>query len=602
MANSNNLSLFPQEMNVDYGRLLESQIEKWKGGASHIRGISEYISNSDDSYIRLGRSNKIINVEIYSKTGKKISKLIVTDNAEGMDKNDLEKKFFAYYRSYSGRETAKVSGRFGTGGKAYAIMNFQKSWITSVKNGFEHRAWFSWNDKEKKPIYGFDKGGYCYKKVDAENGTTIELINSLKNTIPLEELMIQLCTSSRIRGTIKNQNVQLKIDKKGDVFEDKLDYEGVNILSSTKEWNFTLPKKLNNKDKNRNLTIYYFKEPLKRSQSIIEVSDGNTLFIDLNTSDYDNRPFSKYIYGEVIIEKLYDSQAVKENRKGLEEGDDLTIEINLFLKECVGIVIQEIQDLHREKEKNRVIEVSQKKITELNKFLKKCELNFKKELNTLKKKSLTKNNDNDKIETKQTDDNSVINIYRKPNDDDSNDDLIKGNWIKQEIDESENNGKKKLEDTFAVGPKFEPNEDGSDYAVIIEKSPATNQSNNSSKKGISVIMTDEANSPDAPELHSEFEDPVLDKYLKSDGIILVNVNNPIIDKYRSKKQFQDRFNENIANYVLLIVAQYQTQKEIELQSHDERDDSLINFRRKFFDLQRELREDEEINYFEFDDV
>jgi len=90
--------------------------------------------------------------------------------------------------------------------------------------------------------------------------------------------------------------------------------------------------------------------------------------------------------------------------------------------------------------------------------------------------------------------------------------------------------------------------------------------------------------------------------LKSDGIILVNVNNPIIDKYRSKKQFQDRFNENIANYVLLIVAQYQTQKEIELQSPDERDDSLINFRRKFFDLKRKLKEDEEINYFEFDDA
>ena len=91
-------------------------------------------------------------------------------------------------------------------------MNFQKCWITSVKNGFEHRAWFSWNDKEKKPIYGFDNGGYSYKKVDTKNGTTIELFNSLKNTIPLEELMIQLCTSSRIRGTIKNQNVHLKIN------------------------------------------------------------------------------------------------------------------------------------------------------------------------------------------------------------------------------------------------------------------------------------------------------------------------------------------------------------------------------------------------------
>jgi len=137
--------------------------------------------------------------------------------------------------------------------------------------------------------------------------------------------------------------------------------------------------------------------------------------------------------------------------------------------------------------------------------------------------------------------------------------------------------------------------------VKIEKKSANNISNDSSKKGISVIMTDDPKSPDPAELHSEFEDPVLDKYLKSDGIVLVNVNNPIIDKYRSKKQFQSRFNENIANYVLLIVAQYQTQKELELQSPDEREDSLNNFRRKFFNLQRALREDEEINYFEFDD-
>jgi len=601
MAKSNNFSLFPQEMNVDYGRLLEHQITKWKGGGTHTRGIAEYISNADDSYIRKGVSSKEINVEIISKTGKKISKLIVSDKAEGMDKIDLETKFFAYYRSFSGREFANVSGRFGTGGKAYAIMNFQKCWITSVKDGFEHKAWFAWDDKDKKPIYGFDNGGYEYKKVDKENGTTIELINSLKNNIPLENLMIQLCTSPRIRSTIKNQNVHLHIDRKGDKFYDKLDFEGVNTNGSNKKWIFSLPNELKNQDSSNELIIYYFKEPLERSQSIIEVSDGKTLFIDLKTSDYDNRPFSKYIYGEMIVDQLYDSQAVKENRKGLEEGADLTIDINSFLKECVGEVIQEIQDLHKEKEKNRVIEVSQKKISELNKFLKKCDLNFKKELNTLKKKSQAANKSDEKISSKNKEDNPTINIYRKPTADDLEGNFIKGDWIEEETEINENDGAKTLKKQISIGPRFEPNENGSEFAVLIEKQPATSVSNDSSKRGISVIMTDDPNSPDSAELHSEFEDPVLDKYLKSDGIVLVNVNNPIIEKYRSKKQFQSRFNENIANYVLLIVAQFQTQKEIELQSPDEREDSLINFRRKFFDLQRALREDEEINYFEFDE-
>ena len=364
MKNSGNLRLaFPQTMDVDWGRLLDQQLKQWHGGRTHVRGIAEYISNSDDSYIRQGLSNKKIDVQVLSKTGKKISKLIVQDNAEGMSKEDLENKFFQYYKSFSGRETANVSGRFGTGGKAYAIMNFKKCWITSIKDGFEHKAWFAYDKSEMKPIYGYDKGGYYYKAVKKENGTTIELIDSIKNHIALEDLLIMLSSNSRIRGTIKNQEVLIKIDKKGDIFSDKLDYEGVSIKDADRNWEFEIPKDLKNINSSNILNLYYFNKPLKGSQNIIEVSDGKTLFIDLNTSEFDDRPFSKYIYGEVIFEQLYYADAVKENRKGLEEGNDLTIEINNFLSKSIKIVIQEIQELQREKEKNRIIEVSQQKIT-----------------------------------------------------------------------------------------------------------------------------------------------------------------------------------------------------------------------------------------------
>ena len=41
------------EVYVDYGKLLEDNLKKWQGGSQHIRGIGEYITNSDDSYIRM---------------------------------------------------------------------------------------------------------------------------------------------------------------------------------------------------------------------------------------------------------------------------------------------------------------------------------------------------------------------------------------------------------------------------------------------------------------------------------------------------------------------------------------------------------------------
>jgi hypothetical protein len=34
---------------VNVGRLLEDNLKKWQGGSQHIRGIGEYITNSDDS-------------------------------------------------------------------------------------------------------------------------------------------------------------------------------------------------------------------------------------------------------------------------------------------------------------------------------------------------------------------------------------------------------------------------------------------------------------------------------------------------------------------------------------------------------------------------
>jgi hypothetical protein len=182
------------EVPVNWGKLLEAQLERWRGGRSHGRGIAEYITNSEDSYRRLKRfSDQIIEVEVHSRRGRHIDKLIIKDFAEGMSYDDLENRFFLYFESASGREKgALVTGKFGTGGKAYAIMNFKKCWITSVKNGLESKAWFEWDPKRQRIVRNYNRGGYRDKRVTKPNQTVVELHDSIKVTQELGELVLGL--------------------------------------------------------------------------------------------------------------------------------------------------------------------------------------------------------------------------------------------------------------------------------------------------------------------------------------------------------------------------------------------------------------------------
>src|SRR5438876_8164051 len=97
------------EVYINVGNMLEAQLERWRGGRSHGRGIAEYISNSDDSYRRLKQfRGHRIEVEIQSKRGRHIDKLVIRDSAEGMSYDDLENKFFRYFESASGREHGEL--------------------------------------------------------------------------------------------------------------------------------------------------------------------------------------------------------------------------------------------------------------------------------------------------------------------------------------------------------------------------------------------------------------------------------------------------------------------------------------------------------------
>jgi hypothetical protein len=78
---------------------------------------------------------------------------------------------------------------------------------------------------------------------------------------------------------------------------------------------------------------------------------------------------------------------------------------------------------------------------------------------------------------------------------------------------------------------------------------------------------------------SAFHDPVSDRELVSNGIIWINSVHPIIAK--AMEGDEKILHEHIANFVLMIVAQFHAQKEMELLPEEERD-ALLIFRKNYF--------------------
>jgi len=82
------------------------------------------------------------------------------------------------------------------------------------------------------------------------------------------------------------------------------------------------------------------------------------------------------------------------------------------------------------------------------------------------------------------------------------------------------------------------------------------------------------------------------------GVIWINANHPIIEEKRSKDEGDPVFLEIVANYVLLVVAQYHAQKQVDAEPEEGKSDPILLFRQKFFKFQRDLRQDTEVKYYE----
>lgn len=595
---------FADEVQVDWGKLLESQLERWHGGGSHGGGIAEYISNSDDSYRRLRQfSGQQIEVEIHSMRGRHIDRLVIRDFAEGMSYNDLENKFFRYFESASGREQGKlVSGRFGTGGKAYAIMNFRHCWITSAKDGLENKAWFKWDTNRKRIVRGYDAGGYKNQGVEKPNQTIVALEHSLKVNGDLMELVASLERLPRIRHVVRNQQITVQLYKKRERVDLVLRY--LEPQDPAKVWTFPVPEELCNGEKqNPPLTLRYFQRPLGE-ENFVDLSDGISSVADEKLDRFDRRPFSKYFNGSLTLARLRHSSAVKENRKGLEEGDDLTRAIEAFVRQCVCTAVSEVEDEQRRKERERRLSASNEKMKELSKFIRKCDTNFKRELKELEERAVIDPTQHSAIVTAESDqpvwehkENGTAELQWKESRDASiSSEEAEGSTraVSQVISEEDGSElANKLASAWGIWSKTFP--------VAVEKRPNKNTERRKACDELRVLLSDDPSISDEDRrVFGEFDDPVSDCDMINKGIIWINANHPTIVDRRTRSENDPVFLEMVANYVLMVAAQYHAQRQYDAEPDEEKSEPLLLFRQKFFKFQRDLRQDDDVTYFDIE--
>jgi hypothetical protein len=447
----------------------------------------------------------------------------------------------------------------------------------------ESKAWFKWDTERKRIVRYYNKGGYKNRRVKKPNQTKVELRDSLKVNQELVELIAVLEKLPRIRHVIKNQQATVRLFKKHEQADFALNYE--EPRNPLKVWSFPVPSELCNGGKHKPaLKIQYFQKPLG-DDNYIDLSDGISSVADERVDRFDGRPFSKHFNGSLTLTVLRDSTAVKENRKGLEEGDDLTEAIEGFIKESVYTAVSEVEDEQRKKERERRLTASNEKMKELSKFLHKCDLNFRRELKEIKKRAII--NPTDKT---TTDEEGDLPTYRRPTESDPEDALVRGRWIERKG--GGGGGGKGV-------PRFMPDPDGPDSAVRIGARAIKSTETRKTREGLRVLMSDDPNIlEDDRRVFSEFDDPVSDRDMVDKGIVWINANNPTIVERRTKSENDPVFLEMVANYVLMVVAQYHAQKQYDAEPDEEKSPPILLFREKFFKFQRDLRQDKDVTYFD----
>ncbi len=382
------------------GRGWRSEFERAIQG-DLIRGFVEIITNSIDSYSRLGTSG---NVEVFCQGNQ----YRITDWAEGMAPDWLNQVL----QNYSERFAGDVErGIFGRGAKD-ALYLMKNPRIYTFKDGTGSKAELDWIDHQGN-IVGFEnsKGmpahrvfelkenvnqvrleymqpGFKIEEIDSliqGNGTSVEFNIPSRMSNPRPDTIINYLRSHYMLRKI-NTSDKFKI-----IFVDSYGKSEIirytNPSGELKVVETDIPIVVN--IKNNPVEIFVDIKIWKSEESLKKITkrdyraggllvvDENDSVLDLQLFDYENNPYAEKIFGEIKIKGWrraidLDETLLDDRRTGLRRGTDLYYEISSIVEDKLGPIIDEEREKSSVRDINRTQTRIQNAISEINKIVKEC--------------------------------------------------------------------------------------------------------------------------------------------------------------------------------------------------------------------------------------
>jgi hypothetical protein len=376
----------------------------------HTKGISEWLKNSIDAYIREGiqdSEQKIILNFVKDIKGRSLNRIECIDFV-GTTYEEVDKALKVWGNpEAASRGKWNVYGGHGNGGKFYMRQMFEESFFITYKNSFLTIFGF---DKNKK--YGFDvnfKGTKVSLKKALEaanineailnygenisgevNFTVVRGINPKKmgeKKLNYDSIITSLIKSPQARQILKRTQVSIFIDDKlkseklkPEIIKSKQGYEDPII--------FKIPSKIKFEDivtefptKEEfigELILKTSEDPFSKKDNILNSIDiigkvGIVASYQISELNVKNKIGADFIYGECkcSILELEEVSSVQNDRTKLVENN-----YSLALLNWISQQIDEIAKRIQEEEKNSNTEAEKNIISYLNKILHSWSKNF----------------------------------------------------------------------------------------------------------------------------------------------------------------------------------------------------------------------------------
>jgi len=408
-----------EEKNVFDDHLLDIIGNEFK--FDHEKGLSEWLKNSMDAYIRAEIPDKNKYVIFRFTDGRKGNALMECIDFVGMTEEDIVKAFKRWGDPEAAKRgfQKKVYGGHGNGGKFYMRQMFDMSYFITYRAGYLNIFGFSRNKK-----YGFAEG-FKNKKVSPQRAIEIADIDripfpsgiknkilskktgftvvkgigpvGMKNKIKVERLIEKFRNHPQSRNILARINASVIYN--GEVICKSLKPDEIKPLKGFEIPRIiSIPEKISIDKGNEKLEIALANNRYPQGRLILKTSETalerNSRFGDLNRIDFigemgviatyriyelgvRNFPQAAFIYGECECPILEDPEndCVRNDRTKLVE-NDLTRTLLQWVSEQVDNLASEIA-FAEQRERERI---KAKISSEYNEFLNKWKNKFMKKM------------------------------------------------------------------------------------------------------------------------------------------------------------------------------------------------------------------------------